>query len=337
MIKALILNDTRLSGHPGCLLVMSQLSEWCAVSGIQITRALPLSRKFFPIFRSELQKCDVVIINGEGTMHHDSLGALMLSKAGKYAYEVGKPVVLINTVWEENRQANEVLPFLSLIAARESLSARAIAENGIHPRIVPDLVFSCPSERLFVETPTTQNNIVVMDDVRPELAKILAKYAFFRKLQFIRMESRPSLRSLRSIANWSQIFLLGRCQAQFKLDQGDIIKNASLVVTGRFHGVCLAMLAGRPFIAVSSNTHKIEGLLTDADLGEAALFLEVSELFENPFEKIDLAVEKLREVIKDISLVHDYQVRCNSYINKAKNDMALMFSDINVIGQQGER
>jgi polysaccharide pyruvyl transferase WcaK-like protein len=39
-----------------------------------------------------------------------------------------------------------------------------------------------------------------------------------------------------------------------------------LIVTGRFHMVCLAMLARTPFIALEGNTHKIEGVLADANL-----------------------------------------------------------------------
>jgi polysaccharide pyruvyl transferase len=44
------------------------------------------------------------------------------------------------------------------------------------------------------------------------------------------------------------------------------ISGASLIVTGRFHMVCLAMLARTPFIALPGNTHKTEGLLEDANL-----------------------------------------------------------------------
>lgn len=39
------------------------------------------------------------------------------------------------------------------------------------------------------------------------------------------------------------------------------LRTARLIVTGRHHGVCLAALAGVPFVALPSNTWKVEGLL----------------------------------------------------------------------------
>lgn len=44
------------------------------------------------------------------------------------------------------------------------------------------------------------------------------------------------------------------------------IRNAKMVVTGRFHVVAMCIMLRVPFIATSSNSHKIEGLLEDAGL-----------------------------------------------------------------------
>jgi hypothetical protein len=45
-----------------------------------------------------------------------------------------------------------------------------------------------------------------------------------------------------------------------------LIAGSRLVVTGLFHMSCLALLARTPFVALPSNTHKIEGLLDDVGL-----------------------------------------------------------------------
>ena len=47
---------------------------------------------------------------------------------------------------------------------------------------------------------------------------------------------------------------------------GFVAGDRPAIVTGRFHMVCMAMLAGTPFIALPGNTHKIEGMLEDANL-----------------------------------------------------------------------
>jgi exopolysaccharide biosynthesis predicted pyruvyltransferase EpsI len=39
------------------------------------------------------------------------------------------------------------------------------------------------------------------------------------------------------------------------------IGDARVVITGRHHGVCAAIVAGRPFVALASNSHKIEATL----------------------------------------------------------------------------
>jgi polysaccharide pyruvyl transferase WcaK-like protein len=46
----------------------------------------------------------------------------------------------------------------------------------------------------------------------------------------------------------------------------DRVSRLSLLVTGRFHAVCVALAAGTPFLAVESNTHKIASLIEDASM-----------------------------------------------------------------------
>ena len=45
-----------------------------------------------------------------------------------------------------------------------------------------------------------------------------------------------------------------------------LLSSSELVVTGRFHVVCLCLITGTPFLAVASNSHKVEGMLEDAGL-----------------------------------------------------------------------
>jgi polysaccharide pyruvyl transferase WcaK-like protein len=44
-----------------------------------------------------------------------------------------------------------------------------------------------------------------------------------------------------------------------------------VVVAARFHGVCLCVKVGVPFLAIASNTAKIEGMLADAGLSDRML------------------------------------------------------------------
>ena len=45
-----------------------------------------------------------------------------------------------------------------------------------------------------------------------------------------------------------------------------LLGRARMHVTGRFHGICLSLVTGTPFLTTGSNSWKIEALLADAGL-----------------------------------------------------------------------
>lgn len=337
MPTAVILNDTRRGAHPGCTLVMRQLLEGCRTAGITVASAIPPGRLFAARYRRALPGCDLVIINGEGTMHHDSPGAAALAAAGNYAHQRGLPVVLINTVWEGNTTANQLLSRCSLISARESISAEEIRSAGCFASIVPDLVLSLPPDELFSQPADRTKTIVVMDDVRSDVALVLARYAASRGLRFCPMQHRPPLRSPRALMQWFRLFTAGRFARQFTASRVSDLTDVPLIITGRFHGVCLAILARIPFIAVSSNTHKIEGLLADAQLGTCARLLTDEELLPSPSGCIDKAVEQIRNC--STAELQSYRESCRKYSESARRSAAELFREIAAIGRgwNGER
>ncbi len=54
--------------------------------------------------------------------------------------------------------------------------------------------------------------------------------------------------------------------------------EAKSLVTGRFHQVCMALALGTPFLAVRSNTAKIEALCRDAGLDPTHRMVEPEEI-----------------------------------------------------------
>jgi hypothetical protein len=91
------------------------------------------------------------------------------------------------------------------------------------------------------------------------------------------------------------------------------ISSKSLIVTGRFHMLCMAMLARTPFIALPGNTHKIEGMLTDANLSSRYL----SSL---PASR--------DEILSWSRWVGDEATRVEKYLQTARSRVAEMFSII---------
>jgi len=326
MINALVLNDTSPSGHPGCALVMSQLFAGCQAAGIKIKQAIPLGRKFEKEWRSSVPKSDVVIINGEGTIHHDTPGALALAKAGAFACQQGIPVALINTVWQDNRHANQLLGCATLIAARESYSAAEILRNGKKAIVVPDLTLSCPSSQLFSASLPATGSIIVTDDVRADITMLLSRYARSRGLKFYPMVSVSFLRNPHEWLLRAQLGIAAKWAPPLRRDSLSIFAEAGVVVTGRFHGVCFAILARRPFVAFASNTHKIEGLLADAGLGEGGLL--VPDPGHSPYTTIDLAVMQVQEATGSTAHMVAYQDACRAYTELASMKATAMFQAV---------
>ena len=73
-----------------------------------------------------------------------------------------------------------------------------------------------------------------------------------------------------------------------------LVAAAESLVTGRFHAAVFALLAGTPFVAVASNTAKIQSLLMDAT-GDASrvispAMLQQDQLAVRPFSAGELGL-----------------------------------------------
>jgi hypothetical protein len=56
------------------------------------------------------------------------------------------------------------------------------------------------------------------------------------------------------------------------------LRRTNIYLTGRYHGICLAISCGVPFRAISSNSHKIEALLAEAGLRPERLAASVAAI-----------------------------------------------------------
>lgn len=152
-----LLNDTSLyNSHFGCQLVCQAFREQLTRAGLHLQVALPGS--IDPAKMSHyLKAVDLVIVNGEGTIHHGRAPHL-LRVAGAF------PSVLVNCVYQENAAWPELKQFL-LVAARESLSAQALSKDGADPIVVPDVMFASSFLNAFVPKAPPQNDLGITDNV----------------------------------------------------------------------------------------------------------------------------------------------------------------------------
>jgi polysaccharide pyruvyl transferase WcaK-like protein len=276
------LNDTTVDHHHGCTRVMRTMRLLAAEHGLEVIDAAPAHRDWrqSASFLRSLQRARLIIVNGEGTIHHDRPAGRQLLEVGRVGKELGIPVAMINMSWEANSAPlGELLRDFELVAVRESRSQRAVAMAGVNARRVPDLSLYFPHARA-----GRREGVGYTDSVVPDVSERLrllrdlhggvgvsifdrahgpvARVRLLRRAVSNTAERSLAGRLRSATCAWREVAIMSPTENAFI----DRVARLSLLVTGRFHAMCFAMVTATPFIAVETNTHKIEGMLADSGL-----------------------------------------------------------------------
>lgn len=163
-MKVVLLNDTRDTGHFGCILTGMAYRELFDKHDIELLgtqfRKEPLDRKL-------CERADLVIVNGEGCIHDGNYGHLL---------DVGRefPSILTNAVFQNMpHDEYERLSTFKHVTVRESMSADYMSSlHGHTPEIVPDVVFSLRLRQSRVLHP---RSLFISDDSRRECTNYTRK------------------------------------------------------------------------------------------------------------------------------------------------------------------
>lgn len=306
ILKGVLINDSSIVNHFGCKLVTDQIYMQCEKVGIHIVHSIKLNEDWREANNLKfINNANAVLVNGEGTFHSNNKRARILSKVAEYCASKEIPCYLINSVFQNNtiEIANHCRWFRK-IYVRESQSKLELQNFGIDSEIVPDIIFAYRN-LFFNNTSKNKNHILFSDSVLDQIT--LKLFNCYRKIDnslFCTMRNSPenkvpkyrknSIRSLlRKIINYLSSFCLqkeNKCikssadkiymkhQSEKlkyiylihnnKRDFLELINRSKLIVTGRFHMVCLALLAEVPFYAIPSNTHKIQAIIEDIGISK---------------------------------------------------------------------
>lgn len=274
-------------------------------------------------FLAALERCDVIIINGEGTIHDAAPAGRRLLDILDARARRDRPVVLLNALWQNNpADWTAFLDRCAIVALRDSQSAAELRAAGFtRARLLPDLSLCGPDL-----TSLRRNGEIVGDSVRLDARQVLAHVAQARKAVYLPTKTLPG-------RIWRQP---GMSSALWRVYNGTFrgpvpdfhmapdepayltaLQTATGHITGRFHGICLSMVTQTPFLAMASTTSKIQTLLVDAGLGLDRL-RDSQALAADPLQSIPPFSEREQAAIAD------FRARAN-------DEAAQLFQDIRAL------
>ncbi|SMX22477.1 polysaccharide pyruvyl transferase family protein [Boseongicola aestuarii] len=277
----LLMNDTdEESSHFGCMRVMRSIREALGQRGYGSLPSLLVGTdwKNNAHEKAKIDAAQVLVINGEGTLHHGKRKGLWLLEAGERVRKNGGKVALINALWQQNpKEWAGLASRFDLIYCRDSRSASELSnQSGIDVAWLGDLSMfqslNIPSQN--------RKGVTVSCSVNRDVEKRLANFATSTgssyvpvtpQLKHVSVHTRGLKRTLRKayVRYIEKRFLAkhpGTRLLKNDIDYLNELCQRELLVTGRFHAVCMAILAGTPFVAIKSNSWKIEALLADIGL-----------------------------------------------------------------------
>ncbi|TNE59617.1 MAG: hypothetical protein EP340_02130 [Alphaproteobacteria bacterium] len=320
-LSALLLNDTSLAGNHGSTLATRQIMRFCEEAGIEVARRY---RGDVDLSKIDRRGIDLVLVNGEGSLHSSSKAALGMASVPGWAKGHDLPCFLINSIYQNNSSAVlEGVSGYDAIYLRDPLSADELAREGGHPSGVVDIAMTWGP----VQTAAQGPRVIVTDASGKADNKALYEFSsldggryflpfraqvphgpsvpearFSRRLKFsvrhgLARFQKPSLEQAR----------YGHAIADFEGFTEFLRREAGFMVTGRYHGVCLAAALCIPFVALASESHKTKSLLAALGLSgrglsrEALLAADTQAL--SPFRTFsDTEMKSIEEFVNEQQL-----------------------------------
>lgn len=335
MKSVVLLNDTSFENHHGCNIVVENIKRNLEKRNIKLLATNPIGKdwKKNKSFLNYLNQADGVVVNAEGTIHDDSEYAYSLLEIVNYT---NKPCFLINMTYQNNSEKfSKLVSRFSKVYVRETFSKKELEKDNIESVVVPDMTFYKLKkdylEREKKEVYITDSHDIKKSEQLYNIAKkneivflpIIAPF-----IKYSSLHGFSKLLKYKFFNNYG-IFIEKFVKLKYKYkrflfvkkeeDLLEEIKNCNLLISARFHAICLSLHFSAPFVAISSNTFKIESLLNDIGLGDKRI-INFEDL--NDFEKIKSAYNYFEE---------DEITKINEYIVNANQKIELMFDEINLI------
>jgi hypothetical protein len=241
---------------------------------------------------------DLVIVNGEGSIHGNSRAAM---RAARIARDLERrksmPAYLVNATIEGNARAlDEALGAFRLRFVRDTRSQQALACAGVAAEVVHDLVLTARhlpqaagrGSLLATDASdqTTTERLIALARSRSDAQAVTlrapppwpARGSASRRIGF---EVKRAAARFSGPSPWSLRYAGAVPSAPFV---ERLATDARALVCGRYHAACLALRMSLPFVAIEGNTAKTSALLADVGLEARMTTLEALERSGPAFE-----------------------------------------------------
>jgi polysaccharide pyruvyl transferase WcaK-like protein len=281
MTKVLIVNDTSLALHHGCSLLMNTIKQNFFLNKIIISGSIFNEEKinFSKKNKKKIKKSDLILINGEGTIHRNIDNENQ--KVNEIIYFINnlkkkfkKKIFIFNASFSNlTKKDFRTLKKVDAIFVREKFSYIHLKKNNIKSYIIPDFVLL--SKKLHNNNNNNNNNIIVTDSSIKKHNLTMKLFAIDRNFIFLPMlYNFGILRYIKYLFKFFYmkfnfeffLFILHTLKNKKDNEYFNKIINNKFVITGRFHCICFCIRNKIPFYALKGNTYKVSGLLKLAGL-----------------------------------------------------------------------
>jgi hypothetical protein len=282
VLRAILLNDTAAKGHHGCTLVNRQLKLLATEAGIELLGTLPLTAPWETILR---EAPDLILVNGEGTLHHDTKGAHAIAGIAARAGETGRPAFLVNSICQAlPAPVGAALKGFRGVWARDRYSQRDFASHGVEANYAPDLTLTFEAPERAREGDTL---FITDSSMSRETAALFRLSQEIPAARFLPLRSRPPEdrgQLDREMLRYRLRRLVAKLHPNpvYRARYGDLIprfddfiaelqSRCGFLLAGRFHAVCIALDLQIPFFVIPTNSWKVEALLEEVGLSHRLL------------------------------------------------------------------
>lgn len=251
---------------------------------------------------------DVVVINAEGTIHSDSIGAKTLLAFSNLAKKLKKKVYIVNgSFYKLSEYLLRILRNSDKIYVREKASYEYLLENNVKSKLVFDCAFLVDKISGIKKDETkclyTPGTLFLHGDKHNDKHEILKNhYLSLKKIGLTPIFGIAEKKEIEYAQYWQTLgghYIDLTTQSLDKVQE--TIAEFSYVLSGRYHILLFALLQGSKTKQIESNTDKIIGLYKnfDIDIKDSLINLNDKVLSLHSFKQVNLNLHKIQSEIKN--------------------------------------